>query len=71
MEDLKLYADSYTGDEFKFGCGLLLLLPIRKVLELFTDEENFSEERAEWDREMERIWVSIPGSGKIPLPHQA
>lgn len=71
LEDLKLFVTFYPGNRFTYGCGLLLLLPIRKVLQLFMDEENFSEERAEYGGEMKRIWALIPGSGKIPLPYEA
>src|SRR5437762_2151248 len=44
--ELQTYAASYQGEEFRFGCGVLLLLPIRRVFALFLDENNFGEENA-------------------------
>src|SRR5437667_6609550 len=67
--DLQNY-DIYQGEESRFGCGLLLLLPIRKVFELFQNEDNFHEEKKLWEAVMKSMWERIPGSGKILLPHQ-
>ena len=71
VHELQAYYASYPGEEFRFGCGLLLLLPIRKVFVLFLNEDTFGQEKARWGPEMERIWEWIPGSRKLLLPHQS
>jgi hypothetical protein len=65
IDELQTYTASYQDEEFRFGCGLLLLLPIWKVFTVFLDEINFGEEQTLWRIEIERIWKWIPGSARF------